>query len=188
MKTKAERKAYDAARFQARKKEFLARNKAWRDANKDSIRDYRAGWRAKNKDKEYATCKRWRQNNAAHVARCEAARRAANPEAFRRADRKYKEANRDILRVRIHNRNAKKRASASLVSLDIVAKLMHLQKGRCIVCRSSLKHKRHLDHVVPLIAGGPHCDDNLQLLCPPCNLSKGAKDPLAFMRTKGLLL
>jgi len=31
------------------------------------------------------------------------------------------------------------------------------------------------DHIVPLAAGGPNVADNLQLLCRPCNRSKGAK-------------
>lgn len=32
-----------------------------------------------------------------------------------------------------------------------------------------------LDHVIPISRGGMNIDDNVQLLCPTCNLSKGAK-------------
>jgi 5-methylcytosine-specific restriction endonuclease McrA len=39
----------------------------------------------------------------------------------------------------------------------------------------------HIDHVVPLSAGGRHSLDNLVLACAPCNLSKrravAANDP-----------
>jgi hypothetical protein len=39
-------------------------------------------------------------------------------------------------------------------------------------------HKRyHVDHVMPLSKDGLHDKDNIQLLCPKCNLSKAAKDP-----------
>ena len=41
---------------------------------------------------------------------------------------------------------------------------------------------------MPLALGGKHEDENLQLLCATCNLSKGAKHPIAFMQSKGRLL
>ena len=33
----------------------------------------------------------------------------------------------------------------------------------------------HVDHITPLARGGADAFDNLQLLCAPCNLTKGAK-------------
>ncbi|MGL5935922.1 MAG: HNH endonuclease, partial [Cetobacterium sp.] len=36
--------------------------------------------------------------------------------------------------------------------------------------------------------GGAHCDSNVQLLCPTCNLRKAAKDPVVFMQEMGRLL
>ena len=46
----------------------------------------------------------------------------------------------------------------------------------------------HLDHKVPLAAGGANEFGNLQLLCPRCNLAKSARDPLDFMQSRGFLL
>lgn len=40
----------------------------------------------------------------------------------------------------------------------------------------------------PLARGGTNQRTNLQLLCPPCNLSKSAKDPIDFMQSRGFLL
>lgn len=34
-----------------------------------------------------------------------------------------------------------------------------------------------LDHVIPYCAGGPFTEQNLQTLCLPCNLKKGARLP-----------
>lgn len=36
--------------------------------------------------------------------------------------------------------------------------------------------------------GGANDKSNIQLLCPHCNLSKGAKHPVDFMQERGMLL
>ena len=38
-----------------------------------------------------------------------------------------------------------------------------------------------IDHIVPLSRGGSNDDDNIQLLCLPCNLSKGQMNMEEFM-------
>lgn len=71
---------------------------------------------------------------------------------------------------------------------DIVD-ILSRQKGKCAICRLSLKHrKRHIDHIVPLARGGSNGRRNLQVLCVPCNLSKSDRDPIEFMQAQGALL
>lgn len=48
--------------------------------------------------------------------------------------------------------------------------------------------KYHVDHIVPLIAGGSNDRSNLQILCQPCNNSKSSKDQIEFMQSRGMLL
>jgi 5-methylcytosine-specific restriction endonuclease McrA len=69
-----------------------------------------------------------------------------------------------------------------------VVNLFHLQRGKCAVCKCCLKAGFHLDHIEPLARGGLHVVKNIQLLCPTCNVRKGAKDPITFMQSKGFLL
>lgn len=69
-----------------------------------------------------------------------------------------------------------------------VAKLFLLQRKRCAICKCSIEKKYHVDHVIPLALGGLHKSDNIQLLCPTCNVRKSAKDPIAFMQENGFLL
>jgi hypothetical protein len=50
-------------------------------------------------------------------------------------------------------------------------------RGQCAQCGTSLHlelaEDEHIDHIVPLAVGGTNDLSNLQLLCAPCNLSKG---------------
>lgn len=62
-----------------------------------------------------------------------------------------------------------------------------LWRVRCD-CGASLKDGFHRDHRVPLVAGGSNDITNIDLLCGPCNLRKGAKDPLVWAAENGRLL
>lgn len=71
-----------------------------------------------------------------------------------------------------------------------VEALLKRQRGRCAnpACRITLKPGYHVDHVIPLKLGGSNSHRNIQLLCPLCNLRKGAEHPVAFAQRNGLLL
>ena len=49
--------------------------------------------------------------------------------------------------------------------------------GICMKCGKNVDRKNfHVDHIVPISAGGDEWDlNNLELSCPTCNLTKGAK-------------
>jgi len=69
-----------------------------------------------------------------------------------------------------------------------VDRLLLLQHGRCAYCGRSIRKKFQVDHITALSKGGMNGAKNIQLLCPPCNHSKHARDPLDFARSLGLLL
>lgn len=62
------------------------------------------------------------------------------------------------------------------------------QKGKCACCKVSIRDGYHVDHIYALSNGGENGKLNLQLLCPSCNMIKGAKHPIDFMRQKGFLI
>lgn len=70
-------------------------------------------------------------------------------------------------------------AEGRYTKADISA--MKLKQGnRCACCHDALTDY-HVDHVIPLTKGGTNWPDNLQLLCPTCNRSKGNKLPHEFI-------
>jgi len=141
-----------------------------------------------------AYMKIWNQKNGNTQERVAAAREAS-ARWYRdnkdRRDAKRKEwakANPDAYRIYAQNRRARKRQQAGKISAGIVDRLFEMQDGKCAACRVVFGGRIELDHIISLKNGGAHDDKNLQLLCRPCNRSKGARDPIEFMRSRGFLL
>lgn len=106
---------------------------------------------------------------------------------------KYRKAwrlsNQDRLYAYNHRRRALKKNSSGAYTAAEARAILLAQSYRCAYCDADLrKVRRHLDHVVPISRGGRNDRANLQYLCQPCNLSKGAKHPIDFARELGLLL
>lgn len=158
--------------------------KAWFDANPGKRAEYAA-----NVDKEWD-----RERSAAY--------RAANPEKRKAITAVYREKNREKVRaynkqysadhlqelaIKSHNRRVQIRENGGVLSKNIVDVLMAEQGGKCSYCMCGLEESgHHIDHVMPIVRGGPNTDENVQLLCPPCNYKKNARHPLEYMTSIGL--
>ena len=53
--------------------------------------------------------------------------------------------------------------------------LLERQQGKCAACFCDCRNKFHIDHILPARFGGKNTDENLQVLCSRCNISKCAK-------------
>lgn len=95
---------------------------------------------------------------------------------------------RDYFRAQWKAKDTRRRAAAGTVTALEVRQILESQRGRCAVCRTKVGDSYHVDHIEPLAKGGGNDRRNIQILCPTCNLSKGAKDPATFMRSRGFLL
>lgn len=81
------------------------------------------------------------------------------------------------------NRRARLKANGGILSFDIVEKLMKAQNGLCVYCACDLTNVTpQIDHILPLALGGMNSDNNVQLLCRPCNSKKGCKHPDVFKK------
>ena len=167
--TKEEKKEYhrqwnidNAERIKETKRKYRAENK-------DRINAYRREWSKQEHVKEYAK---------AYSIRTTDRRRAYYREHYKNNPEQYaKRCNKR--RARLHN---------ATIGDDIptTAEFLVEQNHRCNHCHRieeeiegyvlySKVVKWHLDHIVPLIAGGSHTRSNLQVLCAECNWSKAAQ-------------
>ena len=174
-----------AAYREKNREKILEKKKAAYADNKYRAREYAAENREAilARKREYAKANKalilerarvYYEKNKARIAAAKAAYNAANPEVMRKANRK---------------RRALKAGSSGVLSPDIVEVLMSFQRGKCPNCKAKLALTgHHVDHITPLSRGGLNVDGNVQLLCPPCNLRKAAKDPIEWAQLNGRLL
>ena len=90
-----------------------------------------------------------------------------------------------LSRCGIKRRTAKTNAGGSFTEEEISA-LFLAQKRRCAepTCRHSLNRESHKDHIFPVSKGGGSNIENIQILCRPCNSSKGALTPMQWAKKR----
>ena len=91
-------------------------------------------------------------------------------------------------KVAKHRRRALERNAIGSFTAEDIASIFKAQRGKCAYCRKKLGDDMHVDHIIPLVDGGANDRKNLQCLCPSCNLSKAANDPIDYARKLGKLL
>lgn len=119
----------------------------------------------------------------------------ANDEVFREhinarnrpLKRAWKKANPEVVAADGRTRRARLRGSEGSHTAGEVEEIHKRQKYKCAECGVSTKEKKHVDHIMPIALGGSNWASNLQILCPFCNDSKGAKHPIDWAQRKGRL-
>lgn len=140
---------------------ILNRSKSWYVANKDKKREY---------DKIYKK----------NITEDKRKLRIEYQRRYRKTDR-----GRSITISHLHNRRAKIK---NIVPHSEISNIIRRSK-KCYWCGVPLKNKKvHIDHYVPLAKGGLNSIENLVVSCAKCNLTKNAKDPIAFANSIGKLL
>ena len=146
---------------------------AWKENNRERSREITREWKAANPTAGLE----WHQSN-----------RNKSRSAAKRYYQKNKSAAKERATLSGRKRRAQKKGSGGTHTAADLREILKAQNYRCAYCPADLrKVKRHVDHIKPLSAGGSNDKTNIQYLCQPCNLSKGAKDPIAFAREIGLL-
>jgi 5-methylcytosine-specific restriction endonuclease McrA len=86
----------------------------------------------------------------------------------------WRSENKEIVKILNADYRGRRRGAEGRILITVVRSLKEDQEHRCKHCSTCIKDKYHIDHNIPLSRGGSNKKENLQLLCPPCNLRKGA--------------
>lgn len=150
---------------------------AYYGANREAVNAAKRSWVIKNKEKVLSTQRQKRFEN-----------RERDRPYFRERQRVWRENNRQQSRLNAKEQRAKRRrVKVERITKKQIDDLREKQGARCAICRKKLV-KEHIDHIHPIAKGGAHEIRNLQLLCPPCNMSKHDAHPIDFMQKLGFLL
>jgi len=130
-------------------------------------------WKEKNRDKkrEHKRASYWRnvESNRAKNRQLTPERRAKK----NAAQTAYRIANPAKIRMFNRLRHNKVRAGGQLPHPYEISEMLCDQDARCVYCHAVLDDF-HVDHKLPVSRGGTNDIENLQLLCPPCNMRKSA--------------
>lgn len=152
---------------------YLAKSKAYGDANKERISQQKKKIYEREKDRYLAQGAKYRAENRDLIKARRVRQKQENPEKFRAWGRRSL---------------AKRRGAPGKHTSEDIADIRKMQKGRCAYCKIKLGEFYHVDHITALSRGGTNDRKNLQILCQPCNQAKYALDPIRFAQKRGMLL
>lgn len=166
--------------------EHNARAKAWKQANPAQKERTARQWRQQNPENVKAYRRRWYAKNKAKIKATNDDRRRRLPDYLRdqiKAWRKQNPRRADIhRRTSKVNRRARELQNGGKATSNEIAALFRGQNGCCKACGAAAKLQ--IDHVIAVANGGRSDISNLQLLCFPCNRSKGKKDMAMWMKER----
>jgi len=157
-------------------------------------------WPKSNPEKWDASQKKYKKTNAEKIKKYRKSHYEKNKEHCSAWGRKYyekhrlqinikhkewKKKNKASVKACTHNRRATKRNAGGKHTKTDIENLISLQNHKCNNCSCCLhKSNYHVDHIIPLSRGGSNGKENLQILCPHCNLCKGDKLPTEWERIR----
>lgn len=182
------KEAIYGAEYRKKNKEDRSRKaKIYYEKNREDLLAKRKIRRDKNKESDSLYYKERRKKHREAVLAREAIYRDSRRKQIAESSKKWYASNPEMVRLYKLKRRAREKSCGGTISKGITLLLMTSQSGLCVYCKVDITKKYHIDHIMPLALGGENSDDNVQLLCPSCNLRKNAKHPEVFMKELGLI-
>lgn len=166
-------RAYRKTRYKKKREQLLAYQREWQRNHRDKMKAYDTRWREANpeaaKESDQKKHKKWYDSNyhCRPELKIQAVSRA---KAWIKANPERAKQNRDNVghrrRARIHN------TQIGPVDYD---KIILESNGLCGICSQQLDSKLEFDHIIPIVRGGGHAQENLQLTHATCNRRKNRR-------------
>jgi len=143
--------------------------------------EYLLEYYRQNKDKKSAYGKAYYADNKDRIAAYHLRHRKNNTEAYAERNRRWSKANPEKRLSNKHSRRAREAGADGFFTPADITHIFQKQDGKCVYCQCELHKKFHRDHIIAISEGGSNWPSNIQLLCGPCNISKGTKSHDEFV-------
>lgn len=140
--------------------------------NKEHARQYRRNYYYENQEEQKAYTRLYYWNDPEAARQAQRDYRAKNPELHKAQVKQYRHDNPERKRQWDKNRQEREKNQRCNHSEHCFRDTVELLADVCVWCGTT--ENLETDHATPLVAGGLHCGGNLQILCRPCNSTKGA--------------
>lgn len=157
------------------------KEKQYRLQNKERLRQNMRRWRKENPDRDKENRVSWIVRNAGRHRQKSRKWREENRERDRFLNKRWRRNNPGKQKTIMFNRNCATRGVRQAIRHGLIDDMLSSQNWLCNYCSKDIKNGFHVDHKNPVSRGGGNSPENLQLLCPQCNLSKGAKNHIEFL-------
>lgn len=172
-----------------RKDYYASLKKKWYEDNKVSLAEVGKLRYENNKEAYLARNKEYYKKNKKQISVATKKYREENKAKLTEGQKRWYEKNYDKVRINTRNREERIKLAGGTHVLADIKNIFTMQRGFCAACYEKIKGKKyHVDHIKPIALGGDNWPSNLQILCPPCNMSKGAKPTEEFYAERGFLL
>jgi len=147
----------------------------------------------KNPEKYKALRISWLQRNKIQFDASVKAAKQKNPEKYRALHRTWSANNKDKVAANSRVQGAKRRGASGRFTKRDIETILKAQRGKCAyfkICGMRLPRGAvyHVDHILAIARGGTNDPSNVQVLCPDCNMKKGARDAIVFVQRHGMLI
>jgi 5-methylcytosine-specific restriction endonuclease McrA len=179
----AKSREYGAKRRVEQADKVKSEKRAYAKKHKDHIRAYMTRYvdEHRNEIRAIARLASRKRSQKPEVKEYAKAWRRANPDKQRQYARKWISGNRWLTCLYAQNRRVRQKMALNTLTPSEWQAILGYFGHACAYClRTDVKLT--IEHVIPIIEGGPHSEENVVPACSSCNSKKGPRSILTMLK------
>lgn len=176
------------SRYERKKDVEAAQMARYREANRERLAEAAKARIEANPEIYRERSRRYARENSARIVQRVAEYKRSHPEKAKAWTREYQQRHPETGRLSSATRRARMAMAVTGDAAEIRSIYKSIHQAKQIDChwcgRSVPTGERHVDHIMPIAKGGAHAPENLCCSCARCNLTKSAKLPDEFRKSR----